>query len=166
MCQCARPAAPLIAERLPSLAPDAAVVALSVLGFAGPGYEDAIAARVADPNERVGREALRALARIASAKAAALVGWQIEHGDDAIRPAAEEALWRLPPRLALARTRELLGRRDFVTRHPQVAARLLDRAAHDGATDLAPVLEGLATLRFYFWSPALARVGARARELM
>lgn len=166
MCQCARHVGPAVAERLAALPPDAAAIAVGVLGFAGPGYEDRIASQVAEANERVAREALRALARVGTGKAAALIAWHVEHGAAAIQPAAEEALWRLPSRAALGKTRELLGRREFVTRYPQTAARLLDRAAHDGATDLGPVLEALASLRFHFWSPAIARVGARARDLL
>lgn len=166
MCECARHVGPGVAERLPALPPEAALVAVAVLGFAGPGYEDAVAARASGGDERICREALRALARIASPKAAALVAWQLEHGDAAIQPAAEEALWRLPVKLALARTRDFLSRRDFVTRHPEIAARLLERAAHGGAADLSAVLELLAPLRFRVWSPALARVGARAHNLL
>jgi hypothetical protein len=84
----------------------------------------------------------------------------------AVQPAAEEALWRLATPTALTKTRELLGRRDFVTRHPQSAARLLERAAQSGDDRFDPVLEQLSSLRFHFWSPALARVGAKARNLL
>jgi hypothetical protein len=75
-------------------------------------------------------------------------------------------LWRLAAPTALGKTRELLGRRDFVTRHPQSAARLLERAAQSGDDRFDPVLEQLSSLRFHFWSPALARVGAKARGLL
>ena len=81
-------------------------------------------------------------------------------------PAAEEALWRLPAPVAFAKTRELLGRREFVTRNAQSAARLLERAAQSGDNGFDPVLASLTSLRFHFWSPALARVGAKARELL
>ncbi|MBW3608789.1 MAG: phage Gp37/Gp68 family protein, partial [Actinobacteria bacterium] len=43
----------------------------------------------------------------------------------------------------------------------RAAGRLLDHAVRGGAVDLAPVLPGLASLRFRIWNPALARV-ARA----
>ena len=91
---------------------------------------------------------------------------RIEDGPAAVQPAAEEALWRLAAPTALAKTRDLLGRRDFVTRHPQSAARLLERAAQSGDDRFDPVLEQLSSLRFHFWSPALARVGAKARDLL
>jgi hypothetical protein len=136
-----------------------------VLGFAGAGHEDAVASRIGDADESLDREALRALARIATPKAATLIASQIEAGGR-VQPVAEEALWRLPVSLALTRARDLLGRRDFVARCPQSAARLLERAAHGGDSALEPILETLAPLRFHFWNPAVARVGARARNLM
>jgi hypothetical protein len=42
---------------------------------------------------------------------------------------------------------------------------LLERAVQSADDGLDPVLEGLMSLRFHFWSPAVARVGAKAREL-
>ena len=164
--ECAVRVAPAVAERLPVLGGDAARTVLAVLGFAGAGYEAAIAQHVVPSDEPRTREALRALARIGSAKAAALIVAQLEHGPEVVQPAAEEALWRLPAATALARTRELLGRREFVTRHPHAAARLLERAAQNSGDDFDPVLENLMSLRFHFWSPAVARVGSKARNLL
>jgi len=166
MCQCARRVASAVARRLPSLGASASRSAVAVLGFAGAGYEQCIVERVSVDDERTSREALRALARSATAKAAALIVGQLEQGHALVHPAAEEALWRLPASIALAKTRELLGRREFVTRNPQSAARLLERAAQTGDDGFDPVLESLTSLRFHFWSPAIARVGAKARELL
>ena len=165
MCDYARAIAPAIAERLPILSVDAACAALTVLGAAGTGYEELIAEQVKTGEERRGREAMRALARIASPRAAGLIVRHIEDGPPVVRPAAEEALWRLPLPLAFAKTHELLRRRDFVIHHPHTAARLLERAVQSADDGLDPVLEGLMSLRFHFWSPAVARVGAKAREL-
>jgi len=165
VCECAVMLAPAVAARLQALRPDVAVVAVGVLGFAGAGYEDALAGIVNPAEEALSREALRALARMATLKAASLIAAQIERGG-AIQPVAEEALWRLPTPLALTRARDLLGRREFVAHCPQSAARLLERAAHGGDAALEPILETLAPLRFHFWNPAVARVGARARDLM
>ena len=166
LCECSRRVGASIAAQLPELRPDVAIVTLAVLGSAGAGYETAVAACVTDADAPMAREALRALARIASPKAAALIAWHIEHSAGS-QAAAEEALWRLPAALALSKTRELLARREFVGRHPQAAGRLLERAAHCGDdAGLEAVLVALAPLRFHFWSPALARVGAKARDLM
>ena len=166
ICQTARRAAPAVVSRLAALGPDATRSALMVLGFAGAGYERTIADHVNEDDERTTREALRALARAGTEKAAALIVRRLEDGPAVVQPAAEEALWRLPAPTALAKTRELLGRRDFVSRHPQSAARLLERAAQSGDDRFDPVLEQLSTLRFHFWSPALKRVGAKARDLL
>jgi hypothetical protein len=154
-----------IADRIPALSVESKRVAVGVLGFAGAGYETLIAEQTGTGDERTSREALRALARVGSPKAAALIVAQLEQGPAMVQPAAEEALWRLPAPVLLAKAHELLGSRHFVTRHPQVAARLLDRAAQGAVTGLGPVLENLRSLRFYFWSPAVARVGARARTM-
>jgi hypothetical protein len=166
MFECAQRVAPAIAERLSSLSADPARTAVAVLGFAGTGYETLIAEQGTAADEGRRREAFRALARIGSAKAAALIVAQLEHGPALAQPAAEEALWRLPPSLALIKTRELLGRREFVTRHPHAATRLLERAAQSSDDGFDPVLESLIPLRFHFWSPAVARVGAKARDLL
>ena len=165
MCDCARSIAPAIGERLPLLNVDAACAALTVLGAAGTGYEELIAEQVKTGEERRGREAMRALARIGSPRAAGIIVRHIEDGPTVVRPAAEEALWRLPLPLAFAKTHELLRRRDFVIHHPHTAGRLLERAVQSADDGLDPVLEGLTSLRFHFWSPAVARVGAKAREL-
>jgi hypothetical protein len=164
--QSARRVAPAIVAHLPKAGPDATRGALLVLGCAGPGFEKTIADHVNADDERTRREALRALARAGTEKAAALIVRCIEEGPAGVQPAAEEALWRLPAPTALAKTRDLLGRREFVTRHPQSAARLLERAAQSGDDRFDPVIAGLTSLRFHFWSPAIARVGAKARELL
>lgn len=165
MCECARSIAPAIAQRLPLLNVDAACAALTVLGAAGTGYEELIAEQVKTGEERRAREAMRALAHIGSPRAAGFIVRHIEDGPPVVRPAAEEALWRLPLPLAFAKTHELLRRRDFVVHHPHTATRLLERAVQSADDGLDSVLEGLTSLRFHFWSPAVARVGAKAREL-
>ena len=165
MCQCAIHTAPPIAASLADLRPDVAIAAVTVLGYAGHGHEAAIAALVTGSDEALDREALRALARIASPRSAILITLHIEHGGRT-QPAAEEALWRLPAPLAQKHARDLLCRREFIARWPQAATRLLERVAHSGSEKLEPVLESLAPLRFHFWNPAVARVGAKARGLM
>jgi hypothetical protein len=165
MGDCVAVVAPAIAERLPTLGIDAACGALAVLAAGGAGYEDLIAEQTRREEERRGREAMRALARIATPRAAALIVNHIENGPALVRPAAEEALWRLPMPVALAKTRELLGRREFVMRHPSTASRLLERAVQSADESLDPLLDRLMSLRFHFWRPAVARVGTKAREL-
>jgi hypothetical protein len=164
--ECAVRLAPAIAERLPELGTDAACAALAVLGAAGSGYETVVAEHVVPADERRSREALRALARIGTTKASSLIAGHIERGTPAIQPAAEEALWRLPAAVAAARARDLLGRREFVIRHPQAATHLLERVGSAARDSFNPILESLKPLRFRFWNPALARVGAKARELL
>jgi hypothetical protein len=139
---------------------------LRTLGFAGPGCEEAIATHVTDPDEQTAREALRALARIGTPKAASLVVAEVERQHAPIGAAAEETLWHFPVTEAQRRTRELLNRRDFTMRHPEATERLLDRAARSGISDLEPVLLDLAPLRFRIWNPALARVARKAHAML
>ena len=112
------------------------------------------------------REALRALARMATTPAAAAVAGCLQSATAWARTAAEEALWHFPPALAAAQVRKLLANREFVLAHPDVAGRLMDRAAQAGTSGLAPVLETIAPLRFRFWNPALVRVAMKARHLL
>lgn len=141
-------------------------VAVRVLGAAGSGYERAIGSVLRVADDQTAREALRALARIGTPHAAALVAAQVREPRGALGPAAEETLWRFPAAESRRQVRELLGRREFVVRSPDVAARLLDRATQGGAAGLEQALAALAPLRFRFWNPGLVRVARKARALV
>lgn len=158
--------APMLAPRLTSCGVPARQAIVKVLGAAGPAYLAQVSALLKNGDEATGREALRALARMASANAAAQVAACMQ-GDQAwAQTAAEEALWHFPPALAAAQVRKLLANREFVLANPDIAGRLLDRAAQVGTTGLAPVLETIAPLRFRFWNPALVKVALKARQLL
>ena len=137
-----------------------------VLGFAGHGYEVPLGRLLDSPDEQTVREALRSLARIASGRAAALVAAQIVKNRDWIGAAAEETLWHFPRPEIDRQIRDLLARREFVRRQPEVAARVLERAAHNGIANLAPILQPLVPLRYRFWNPALVRVARQARTML
>ncbi len=172
MCAHARVLAPALAALAPAgtrawtnAGTTRAVV--KVLGFAGAGYEEAIGEQLEDCDDQTSREALRALARIGTTQAAALVAAQLQDDGPERRAAAEEALWRFPAERASAQARRLLGSRQFVVQFPQVASRLMTRAANTGAgaAGLKDVLAGLEPLRFRFWNPGLVRVALKARAL-
>lgn len=167
MCDHAPLLAPALADKLASAPASAARAIVKVLGFAGAGYEAVIEAQLEHDDEQTSREALRALARIGSTQAAALVAGRLQAGRIERRAAAEEALWRFPTAHARAQVRQLLASRDFVVGHPDLASRLLTRAANSGAgTDsLQDVLPEIESLRFRFWNPGLVRVALKAREL-
>src|SRR5439155_19453148 len=114
LCQHAVLLAPALALHLPQGSPGASRVIIRALGFAAAGYETPIADQLGRYDEQTDREALRALARIGPAKAAAVLSTHLREGSDIARAAAEEALWHFPPALATAQLREILGRRDFV----------------------------------------------------
>jgi hypothetical protein len=166
LCDHAKLLGPAVAAQLGRGGVGATRAIVSVLGFAGPGYETAVAAQIGNRDEQTVREALLALARIGTTRAAAVVATQIQQGSGWVRDAAEESLSLFPPSQANAQLRELLGRRDFLLRNPRLAERLLDRAALAGASGLEHELAALAPLRFRFWSPAIGRVGRKAHELL
>lgn len=162
--------APALAGRLGTSGSAARQAILKVLGAAGAAYAHEVIALVSrrpgECDEATGREALRALARMATPAAAAAVAACLTSDVDWLPLAAEDALWRLPAAAASAQVLKLLADREFVLGHPDVAGRLLDRAAQTGAKGLAPVLQTLAPLRFRFWNPALVRVARKAQHLL
>ena len=157
--------APAVAPLLERRPPAVVRTLLRVLGSAGPGFEDLIAKYIGG-DEQTGREALRALARLGTPKAAAIVATEIEKQRGPMSAAAEETLWHFPAAEALRHTRELLSRRDFTTTHVPATERLLDRAARANATGLEPVLRELAALRFRVWNPPLARMARKAHAML
>lgn len=158
--------APALATRLAGSSAGVKRVLLRALGAAGAGYEDAIGACIAAEDEQTAREALRALARIGTSRAAGIVVTEITRQHGALSVAAEETLWHFPPQEAQRRMRELLARRDFTLSHPHTTGRLLDRAASTGCVDLGPVLHGLAPMRFRIWKPAVARMARKAYAML
>lgn len=166
MCEHATLLAPGLTKYVGEGTVSATAVLLKVLGFAGAGYEDAIASQLAHPDETVVREALRALARTGTAAAASAVTALVRQRGAATQGLAEEALWHFKPEQAHVQVLELLRHRDFVLRSPKTAARLLDRAGRSLNHGLEPALAALVPLRFRFWNPSLRRVGTRARSML
>jgi hypothetical protein len=166
LCDHSKLVAPALANSLPTAGEAMHWVIARVLGQAGAGYEPPLGALLTSPDEQAVREAFRSLAKIGSPRAAALVAAQLDKGQGWVPNAAEQTLWHFPRLEADRQLRELLGRREFVLRHPDVAGRLLDRAAQHGATNLTPILQTLVPLRYRFWNPALVRVARQARTML
>jgi hypothetical protein len=165
MCEMASSLAPALIAELDSCGPTAARVIVKILGYAGAGHEATVGRLIEHQDGQVAREAMRALARIGTPSAAALVARQIreERGDR--HGAAEDALWHFPPAQTATQVRELLRSREFVLSHPQTAARLIDRAGQTRVQGLDDTLTKLEALRFRFWKPSLVQVALKAREL-
>jgi hypothetical protein len=166
MCAHGRLLAPALAARLRHCGVAAARAIIKVLGFAGPGYEQALAEQLQRRDDQTAREALHALAHIGSTRAAGIVGTHLRAGASSVRAAAEEALRHFSPAAAAAALRDLLGSREFILQHPEIAVRLLDLAEQTGLTDLQPAMRALVPLRFRFWNPALVRVALKARTMI
>jgi hypothetical protein len=159
--------APGLVARVGQCGPAASRAIAVVLGSAGPGHERAVASlleRASD--EQTGRDALQALVRMGTPRAAAIVTRQIQQGTPRLQSAAAEALGRFPSDVVRAKLRELVGQREFVVRYPEITVRLLNRAARIGTEGLQPTLEALVPLRFRFWNPPLMRVGRAARAVL
>jgi hypothetical protein len=165
MCEHAAALAPELAARAANRPTHTARAIVRVLGAAGAGYEHAIADQLDRRDEPTIREALRALARIGSAAAAAVVAARLRDDTPWVRTAAEEALWRCPPAEVRGQLKTLLADRDFVRRRPDVAARLLERAAQSGVDGLATAAAALTPLAYRFWNRPLVRVARAARRL-
>ncbi len=165
LCECASVVAPALTGAPTSNGAATDRIVARVFGFAGAGYEPPLGAHLSSKDEQTVREALRALARIGTPKAASLVAQHIE-AQAPFAGAAEESLWRFPATEAQRQARTLLARREFVMRWPGVAARLIDRAAQGTTAGLEPVLLSLAPLRRRIWNPSLARLGRKAKGLL
>jgi hypothetical protein len=135
-----------------------------VLGHAGSGYEPAVAEQLRSRDEQTARAALRALARIGTARAAAFVSLEIQQGGPLAR-AAEEALWHFPLSQTTVQIGELLKQRDFVVHNPGTVSRIISRVSANDIGDLDNALEELEALRFRVWNPDLVRVAWKARGL-
>ena len=140
MCELAPVVADALLVELESCGVAAARVIVKVLGYAGAGHEAAVARLAQHSDAQVAREALRSLARMGTASAAAHVARQIRDGSADRRAAAEDALWHFPPAQTATQLRELLRSREFVMKHPQLAARLIERAGQAKIQGLADVL--------------------------
>jgi len=165
MASIAAEVAPALAAEVGSCSTPAARAIARVLGHAGPGHEVVLGRLVQHQDVQVAREALRGLARMGTPGAAILVTRQMREATDDRRLAAEEALWQFAPTQLSGLLRELLRSREFVFGHPHAATRLIERAHQSKIRGLEDALAGLEALRFRIWSPALAQVGRKAREV-
>jgi hypothetical protein len=153
-----------LAKQLPECGAHAARILVGVLGHAG-GHVTHLADVVTHADGRVVREALRGLVRIGTPDAVAVVARQIEHGREATRALAEQALLQCPPAAVATVACDLLASRSFVLSNPDLAVRLMERARAAGAPALDERLDALSVLRFRVWHPGSRRVGLKARAL-
>jgi hypothetical protein len=166
LCEHASLVAPSLVASLPTVEPAVHRVIARVLGLAGRGYEPALAALLESRDEQTVREALRGLAKVGTAQAASIVAAQIQKHRNGMATAAEQTLWHFPPAEAQREVRNLLARREFMLKQPDIAARLLDRVAQAGPAGLEAILKAAAPLQYRFWNPPVMRLGRKARALL
>ena len=164
MCARASELGAALAKQLSECGAPAARVLVSVLGHAG-GHVTHLADVVTHADGRVVREALRALVRIGTPEAVAVVARQVEHGREATRGLAEQALLQCPPAAVATVACDLLASRSFVLSHPDLAVRLMERAQAARIPRLDERLDALSVLRFRVWHAGSRRVGLKARKL-
>jgi hypothetical protein len=166
MCERATLFAPMLVENLATSPPATRPHVARVLGHAGSGYEEFAGSLLDKGDERTAREALRALSRIGTERAAELVARAARDSRGWMTTATVETLLRFPVELAAVAIRNLLAHRQFVMSHPEAASRLIGRVSPSRDPGLAPVLQQLRSLRFRFWNRALVRVAADAAALL
>ena len=166
VCDHAPAFAPALAKSLDEFAVPQRVAAIRALGAAGRGFEPQIARQLTQQSELVVREALRALARVASDEAAESVTRYVLRQGAAAVLAAEEVIWQFSTVATRNCLRSLLRQRQFVTANPQFVLRLLQRTDRFEPAKLADVLTPLKPLRYRFWNRPLAQIGRRAVELL
>jgi hypothetical protein len=165
LCECATTVAAALVEHVEKGTSAGQRVMARVFGLAGAGFEAPLGALLDSGDEQTAREALRSLVRIGTPHAAAIVAARVER-QGPWASAAEESLWHFPGAEAQRQARALLGRREFVLRHAEVAGRLFDRAVSGSRPGVDSVLATLSPLRLRFWNPPLARLGRKAKALM
>jgi hypothetical protein len=166
MCERATLFAPALAEGAMTIRRQSRPHVARILGYAGAGYEDAVSTMVDPAHERASREALRALSRIGTKRAAELAGQHARTARGWLSTAVVEALLHFPPESSASAIRDLLAHRPFVLAQPAATTRLIARAAQSKAADLEPVLRALLSLRYRFWNSQLVKVARCAEALM
>ena len=166
MCAHAALLAPALVEELGHCGIAATRVGVRVLGFAGAGYEAAVAEQVEHGDEPLVREALRALARMGTG-AGGDRSWpdscRTEASGAGPRPRKRCGTFRRrePPRSCGSCSAAMTS--SFSIRRPScTCSTARSKAGIDG---LDHVLAELEPLRFRFWNPGLVRVALKAREL-
>ena len=166
MCERASMFAPALADGIPSYNRQTRAHVARVLGHAGAGFEDQLCGLCSQNDERTTREALRALSRIGTPRAAELVGVVARDAKDWMSAASVETLLRFPPEIGASAIRDLLAHRAFVLSQPSAASRLIARVADVKVNDLDAVLRDIWSLRYRFWNRALVRTASHAGALL
>lgn len=166
MCERAALFAPSLADGIDTHSRHTRPHVARVLGHAGAGYEEHLARLCDHKDEKTTREALRALSRIGSVRAAELVGGMARDARGWLSSATVETLLRFPAETGAHAIRDLLAHRPFIMAQPAAASRLIGRAAQARDANLEPVLRELWSLRFRFWNRALVRAARDAGALL
>lgn len=132
---------------------------LTLLGHAGPGREDAVAAAIEHEHPRVIREAFIALARMGTGEAADRTAAALFHDSPTVREHAAEAIWRFEPGLSHERLLTALDDPRLPRAYPALVSRLLVDAERRTLPDLEPVLRRLRWHGLALWNSERRALG-------
>ncbi|MFW6089742.1 MAG: HEAT repeat domain-containing protein, partial [Gemmatimonadota bacterium] len=135
---------------------------LTLLGYAGPGYEEAVAELVDHEHPRVIREAFIALARIGSEEAINRTTAALYDESDDVRKHAADAIWRFEPTLSHPRLLEVMRDRRLALAHPGLVTQLVVAAGKRDLAGLEPVLRRLQRHCLAIWNPERRSLGWHA----
>lgn len=132
---------------------------VTLLGYAGPGHEKAVAELVEHEHPRVIREAFIALARIGSEEAINRTADALYDESADVRKHAAEAIWRFEPGLSHSRLLEAMRDRQLALAHPELVTELVIAAAKRNLDGLEPVLRRLRRHCLAVWNPERRALG-------
>lgn len=139
---------------------------LKLLGYAGRGFEDAVARSFEDEHPRVIREAFIALARIGSEAAAGLTAEALYHESAEVRRHAADAIWRFEPGLSRPRLLAAMNDRQLAVAHPDLVRQLVEAAGKRDFEGIEPVLRRLRLHCFAVWNAERRSLGWTALRLV
>lgn len=132
---------------------------LTLLGYAGQGYEEAVAGLVEHEHPRVQREAFIALARIGTEEAISHTADALYDESEEVRKHAADAIWRFEPTLSHPRLLEAIRDRRLALAHPDLVRQLVIAAGKRDLAGLDPVLRRLRRHCFAVWNPERRSLG-------
>jgi hypothetical protein len=132
---------------------------LTLLGYSGPGCEEAVARLIEHDHPRVIREAFVALARIGTEEAARRTVDALYHESTDVRKHAADALWRFEANLSHPRLLGAIGDRELAVTHPDLVTRLVIAASKRDLEGFDAVLRRLRRHAFAVWNPERRALG-------
>ncbi|MEE8488162.1 MAG: hypothetical protein V3S56_08325, partial [Gemmatimonadota bacterium] len=137
---------------------------LSMLGHAGPGYENSIASCFKHEDPRILREAFLALARVGSTCALTITIRSLQDESHIINERATDTIWQFPAAMSHSAVRDVLADREWLLRNPEIGRRLIEASNRHHLHGLSDLVRSLGRWRFAFWDHQRMALGREARK--